>query len=518
MTDTPLPTKTRGAQLEPLSPAVRRPRPWPNVLLALAGGGAIVAAVLLVGPPSSSSSVEYRYVTVERGVVQTSESASGNLAPVSESDLNFKASGILTNLYVGPGQHVAAGQLLAEIDPTTAQVSLEEAQANLEAAQAKLAETEANPSGSTPSSGAGSASAASLAGGDAFGGTGATGATGSSGASGSSGSTGASGASTTTKPKSSTGKTSSTGNSSSTTSSSDSAVTKATDQANIASAQAAVSSDELTVKTDETALAGTKLYAPTAGTVASISGAVGDEVTAGSGSSGSGSSGSGSSGSGSASSFAGTSSSSAADNSSSSSSSSSSSGFIVLADLSTMQLVVSVSEADIGSIKVDQPATVSIDALPGEEFAAKVTSISVLSTDTSGVVSYDVTLKLTQNSSQLRPGMSATATIISGQVNNALNVESAAISSAGSTSTVEAVKNGKLVVTPVITGLVGTSATQIVAGLSAGEQVAIRISTSIATGTGTSSSTATGTLGGGFGGGGLGGGGFGGGRFSRGGG
>jgi multidrug efflux pump subunit AcrA (membrane-fusion protein) len=190
----------------------------------------------------------------------------------------------------------------------------------------------------------------------------------------------------------------------------------------------------------------------------------------------------------------------------------------VLADLSAMQLVVSVSEADIGSIKVGQPATVGIDALTGEEFAAKVTSISVLSTDTSGVVSYDVTLKLTQNSSQLRPGMSATATIISGQVNNALNLESAAISSAGSTSTVEAVKNGKLVTTPVITGLVGTSATQIVAGLSAGEEVAIRVSTSIATATGTSSSTATGTLGGGLGGGGFAGGGLGGGGRFRGGG
>jgi macrolide-specific efflux system membrane fusion protein len=520
MTDTPLPTRTRGAQLEPLSPPVRRPRPWPNFLLALAGGGAIVAAVLLVGPSASSSGVEYRYVTVQRGVVQTSESASGNLAPVSESDLNFKASGILTNLYVSAGQHVAAGQLLAEIDPTSAQVALEESKANLEAAQAKLAETEANPSGSTPSSsGAANASAASLHASVAFGGTGTSGATGSSGSSGSSGSTGTSGASTTTKPKSSSGKTSSTGKSSSTTSSNDSAATKATDQANIASAQAAVSSDALTVKTDETALAGTKLYAPTAGTIASISGAVGDEVTAGSGSSGSGSSGSGSSGSGATSSFAGTSSSSSANDSSSDSSSSSGSGFIVLADLSAMQLVVSVSEADIGSIKVGQPATVTIDALPGEEFAAKVTSISVLSTNTSGVVSYDVTLELTQNSSRLRPGMSATATIISGQVNNALNVESAAISSAGSTSTVEAVKSGKLVVTPVITGLVGTSATQIVAGLSAGEEVAIRISTSIATATGTSSSTATGTLGGGLAGGGFAGGGLGGGgggRFTRG--
>jgi len=43
-----------------------------------------------------------------------------------------------------------------------------------------------------------------------------------------------------------------------------------------------------------------------------------------------------------------------------------------------------VSESDIGSIKVGQPATISVAALPDEEFAAKVTAISLLSSDSSG--------------------------------------------------------------------------------------------------------------------------------------
>jgi macrolide-specific efflux system membrane fusion protein len=455
--------------------------------------GAIVAGVLLVGPSSASSSVQYSYVTVERGVVQASESASGNLSPASESDLNFTSSGILTHLYVSAGEHVGAGKLLATIDPTDAQVALEEAQANLEVAEANLAETEADPSAASTGSGSsGSASAASAkATDDAVGDTGASGTTAPSGttsATGTTSSTGTtsasdstgSGGSGTGKSKSSTAKSSSSG-------STDSAVTTATDDANIDSAEATVSSDELTVKTDETALAGTKLYAPTAGTIASISGAIGDEVTAGSGSS-SASTDAGSDSSGS--------SSTAASTTSSSSSSSSASGFIVLADLSSMQLEVSVSESDIGDIKVGEPATVSPDALTGQEFAAKVTAISVLSSDSSGVVSYSVTLQLTQSSSELRDGMSATATIIDKQVNNAINVESSAISSAGSGSTVTVVRNGKMVITPVITGLVGSSTTQIVAGLSVGEELAIRQSTSIATATGTSSSSSTGTLGG----------------------
>ncbi|HEX2702544.1 MAG TPA: efflux RND transporter periplasmic adaptor subunit [Solirubrobacteraceae bacterium] len=471
----------------------RTTRPWQNYLLAIACVGAIVAAYELVGPTTPSSSTETRLVTVQRGVVQSSESESGNLAPASEADLNFKSSGILTGLYVQPGQHVHKGQLLAQIDPTSASVALQEAQASLQAAQAKLAATEANPSGSSSNGSAGTSASAAAAGGP----------TGDSGASSATGTTGTSGTSAQpTKQRSAASKTPST------TTSTDPALTRATDAANIASAQAAVSSAELTVKSDTAALAGTKLYAPSNGTIASISGAVGDEVTAGTGSS---SANDGSSGTGASSAL------SSAASSSSTSSSSSGSGFIVLADLSSMQLVVSVSESDIGSIKVGQPATISVAALPSEEFAAKVTAISLLSSDSSGVVSYNVTIKLSQNSSRLRPGMTATATIVTGQANNAVNVESAAISSRGDGSTVTVDKNGKMIVTPVITGLVGTSSTQIVAGLSSGEEVAIPISTSIATSTATSS-TGSGTLGSsGLGAGGFGGGGGGFARFARGG-
>jgi multidrug efflux pump subunit AcrA (membrane-fusion protein) len=76
--------------------------------------------------------------------VQTTVSVSGNLEPATEVGLNFKASGILTQFYVHAGEHVKAGALLAEIDPTTAQVSLEQAQASLKSAQANLAQAQAN--------------------------------------------------------------------------------------------------------------------------------------------------------------------------------------------------------------------------------------------------------------------------------------------------------------------------------------------------------------------------------------
>jgi multidrug efflux pump subunit AcrA (membrane-fusion protein) len=162
----------------------------------------------------------------------------------------------------------------------------------------------------------------------------------------------------------------------------------------------------------------------------------------------------------------------------------------VVANLNQMQMVVSVSESDIGDIHAGQPATVSVDALPDAEFAAKVTAISLLPTSSSGVVSYNVTLVLTQLSSQVRAGMSATATIITGQAAGALTVENAAVNSRGTTSTLTLDENGKMTVVPVITGLVGTSSTQIVAGaVKVGDEVAIPVTTALATGTTSSSGT-----------------------------
>ena len=82
--------------------------------------------------------------------------------------------------------------------------------------------------------------------------------------------------------------------------------------------------------------------------------------------------------------------------SSSASSSSSSSSFAILSDLSSMQLVVPLSESEIGNVKGGQTATVTVEALSGAKLAAHVSEVAMLSTSNSGVVSYDVTFQLDQ--------------------------------------------------------------------------------------------------------------------------
>jgi hypothetical protein len=175
------------------------------------------------------------------------------------------------------------------------------------------------------------------------------------------------------------------------------------------------------------------------------------------------------------------------------------------------QLVVPLSESEISNVHVGQIATVTVEALEGRKFAAEVVSLPVLSTTSSGVVSYDVTFQLNQVEAALKPGMSATAEVVVKQAEG-VNVPTSAISA----DSVTVKRDGKEVRQRVVTGLAGNTSTIILSGLKAGETVVLPAAS-------TSSSSSTNLLsklGGRAGGGGLGGGigGGGGGGFAGGGG
>src|SRR6478672_11672228 len=119
-----------------------------TLALAVLTAGAIVVAVLVVGSPAASSA-QARTVTVERGVIQSTVSGSGNLEPANEADVDFATSGEITHVYVKAGQHVARDQLLARVDPDAANVALAQAQASLQSAQDAL--DTAETATSTPS-------------------------------------------------------------------------------------------------------------------------------------------------------------------------------------------------------------------------------------------------------------------------------------------------------------------------------------------------------------------------------
>jgi macrolide-specific efflux system membrane fusion protein len=510
----------------------RRTPPWLSVALGVAAATLVAVGILLVGPPSPSATTQSRMVTVQQGIVQSTVSGSGNLQAASQLNLGFKTSGTVSHIYVTQGQQVAQGQLLATLDPQSAEVALEQSKAALQAAEASLAKAEETGSESASGQTSGSsgttrtapASAASVRSAAAP----SIAITAAAPAAPTDASSGAPAATTkprgtaptTTSPSRPTPTTTTTtstppptttrGKSTTSTqtqstetkssSSSSSSTVRVTREANIASAEAAVKSAKLTVQSNEQAVQNTKLYAPESGTIASLTGQVGETVsgggttkasTSGASSGGSASGGaaaSGASGSGARSSSAGSS-------SASGSASTGSSSFAVLSDLSSMVLVVPLSESEVGNVKAGQIATVTIEALSGRKVAAHVSEVAILSTSNSGVVSYNVTFQLDQMEAGMKPGMSATAEVVVKQAEG-INVPTSAITA----STVTVVRAGKQVRQRVATGLAGNSSTIILSGLKAGETVVLPSAATTST-TGNSTRRGLGGLGGGLGGG-----------------
>ena len=112
----------------------------------------------------------------------------------------------------------------------------------------------------------------------------------------------------------------------------------------------------------------------------------------------------------------------------------------MLSDLSSMQLVVPLSESEIGNVKVGQTATVSSKRSAGASWRPTSAKSAMLSTSNSGVVSYDVTFQLDQLEAGLKPGMSATAEVVVKQAEG-VNVPTSAISGGA----VTVMRNGKQV-------------------------------------------------------------------------
>jgi macrolide-specific efflux system membrane fusion protein len=154
-----------------------------------------------------------------------------------------------------------------------------------------------------------------------------------------------------------------------------------------------------------------------------------------------------------------------------STSSSSSSAFVTLVNLQGLDVTASFSESDAAKIQLGQAGTVTVSALPGKQLAAHVVAIDTSGTSSSGVVTYTVTLAIDRTVAGLKPGMSANASVTTGERDNVLNVPNAAVTGSGSNATVKVLKNGVQTTTSVVAGLKGDSSTEIVSGLTAGQQV-----------------------------------------------
>ncbi len=156
------------------------------------------------------------------------------------------------------------------------------------------------------------------------------------------------------------------------------------------------------------------------------------------------------------------------------------SGALVQIVSNSYQVVLSVDEIDVGAISIGQEATLTLETWPDVEIGAEVTAIAPSANNNGSIVSYDVTLQLAQSELPILVGMTANANLITAQHEDVLIVPNAAITAdrqAGTYSvnliTGELDGRPTMEETAVTIGLKDGDFTQIISGLSEGDEVLI---------------------------------------------
>ena len=211
-----------------------------------------------------------------------------------------------------------------------------------------------------------------------------------------------------------------------------SATTKAASAQQLAVDQASIDTAQANLADAQQALGGADLVSTIAGTVASVSIAVGDSVTAGS----------------------------------------TTPQIVVIGTGSTYQVSTAIPVTDIGKVAIGQPATVTPDSTNAVE-SGRVSAIGVLGTTTSSTTTYPVTVTLDSTTLGQFSGASADVSIVVRRSVGVTTVPTSAVHTIGSGHLVDVVHGTTVTPVRVTTGTVGDVLTQITSGLSQGQVVSL---------------------------------------------
>jgi HlyD family secretion protein len=153
---------------------------------------------------------------------------------------------------------------------------------------------------------------------------------------------------------------------------------------------------------------------------------------------------------------------------------------VQLDDLSHLMIDVSVSEVDINKLEVGQEAVISFAAIPSRTYKGMVTKIGNAGSSSSGVVQFGVTIQVMDADELVKPGFSATISIIINKVQNALLIPNQAVSTNNrGGSYVLVSSDGKMTPLEIQTGLKSDSFTEVLGGgIKEGDTVLIALTTS----------------------------------------
>ena len=163
--------------------------------------------------------------------------------------------------------------------------------------------------------------------------------------------------------------------------------------------------------------------------------------------------------------------------------------FTIAQDLTNMQVVANVDEADIGEVREGLRVSFTVDAFPNDTFEGQVTQVRQEATTTNNVVTYEVVISAPNADLKLKPGLTANVTIYTKEMEGVLSVSSKALrfmptkETAGKYKIVEngaktrlwKIEGNEIKAIAVTTGMTDGIHTQIVKGVTEGTEVITEI-------------------------------------------
>lgn len=160
--------------------------------------------------------------------------------------------------------------------------------------------------------------------------------------------------------------------------------------------------------------------------------------------------------------------------------------FTIAQDLTNMQVVADVDEADIGDVKEGERVTFTVDAYPDDTFEGEVKQVRQEATTTNNVVTYEVVISAPNADLKLKPGLTANVTIYTAERKGVLSVPSKAlrftpqketvgkmkiVDVANAKNKVWTIEGNSIVAHKVNIGMTDGTNTQIVGGIAEGAKV-----------------------------------------------
>jgi HlyD family secretion protein len=101
--------------------------------------------------------------------------------------------------------------------------------------------------------------------------------------------------------------------------------------------------------------------------------------------------------------------------------------FVIAQDLTKMKMLAAIDEADIGQVQPEQKGQFTVDSFPDEQFKGTVSQVRLEPVVSQNVVTYNVQIDVDNADLRLRPGMTASVSILTKRADGALKVPSAAL-------------------------------------------------------------------------------------------